>query len=116
MAVAVMVVDRNSIIRMLLSETSHVLGYGAVEAGCCVDAVRVLATLPRLDLLLAEWGPAGGGGLGLAHAARDRFPGVPVLFLGSGDDACEGLAQPCGVLRKPFTMAEALTQIRRLLG
>ena len=117
MAVAVMVMDRSALTRMLLMETAEVFDCNTCGAENSDEALEKLATMPRLDLLVTECEAGDVDVLALAEAARRRFPGVPVLFLGTGAEggACSRLAPPCGYLRKPFTLAEALARIRGFL-
>ncbi len=118
---AVLIVDDEPTIRMLVAEVLEDLGYGAIEAANGAGGLRVLQSSARVDLLITDVGlPGGMNGRQLADAARQGRPGLKVLFItGYAENAAVGnghLAAGMHVLTKPFAMETLATRIRGILS
>ena len=116
----VLIVDDEASIRMLLSDTLADLGYTALEASDGASALLVLQSNARIDLLVSDVGLAGGiNGRQLAEMARQRRPGLKVLFVtgyAEGANIREGqLAEGMEILTKPFAMDVLADRIGKLL-
>ena len=118
---AVLVVDDEPSVRVLVGEILRDLGYVALEAVDGAEALRVLQSDVAVDLLVTDVGlPGGMDGRQLAAAGRAARPGLRVLFITGYD---EGAALDQGrrdagvqVLTKPFALEALAGRIRMLLG
>jgi CheY-like chemotaxis protein len=116
---AVLVVDDEPTVRMLVGEVLRELGYNALEAADGASALRVLESPVRLDLLVTDVGlPGGVGGRQLAEAARATRPALQVLFItGYAENAAlDALLPGMQVMTKPFAMEALASRIREMLG
>ena len=118
---AVLVVDDEPTIRMLVTEVLNDAGYVALEAGDGAAALVALRSDARIDLLVADVAlPGGMDGRQLADAARELRPGLRVLFItGYAENALIGkgqLAPDMHVMTKPFTMDALAVRIHNLLS
>jgi CheY-like chemotaxis protein len=117
---AVLIVEDEPILRMLIGEILEEHGYIAIEAGDAAAALRLLELDQRIGFLITDLGlPGGMDGRQLADTAlRDR-PGLRVLFITGYTDRVAVAEEPAmagfQVLAKPFAM-ETLTASLRALG
>ena len=91
----------------------HELGYTVLEARDGPEALRILAAT-RPDLLVTDVGlPNGMNGRQLAKAARERLPGLPVLFI----SGYAGTSLPPGIdmIDKPFELDILVRRVRTAL-
>ncbi len=117
----VLVVDDEPTVRMLVTEVLEDLGYTAIEAADGASGLKALEASARLDLLVTDVGlPGGLNGRQLADAARERRPGLKVLFItGYAENAVIGnghLDPGMHVLTKPFALETLASRIKALLG
>ena len=117
---AVLVVDDEPVVRMLVGEVLRDLGYGVIEAANGAEALRVLQSKQRVDLLVSDVGlPGGMNGRQLADAARVERPGLKVLFItGYAENAVLGsgaLGPGLEVLTKPFALDVLTSKIRSMM-
>jgi CheY-like chemotaxis protein len=118
---AVLVVDDEPTVRMLLADILPDLGLTAIEAADGEAALKVLRSGARVDLLVTDVGlPGGLNGRQLADLARQGRPGLPVLLItGYAENAVLGagsLGPGMGVLTKPFGVDAMSARIRGLVG
>jgi PAS domain S-box-containing protein len=116
----VMIVDDEPTVRMLVTDVLHDQGYTAVEAKDGPEALRVLQSDVRIDLLITDVGlPGGMNGRQLADAARVSRPELKVLFItGYAENAIIGnaqLAPRMQLLTKPFVMDDLANRIRGMI-
>jgi len=116
---AVLVVDDEPTVRMLVAEVLEDLGCTAIEAADGAAGLRVLQSDARIDLLITDVGlPGGMNGRQVADAGRVLRPGLKVLFItGYAENAVVGnghLDYGMHVLTKPFAMEVLASQIRQL--
>jgi PAS domain S-box-containing protein len=79
---AVLVVDDEELVRMLLVDALKDLGYSSLEAGDAQSGLRILRSNARIDLLVTDVGlPGGMNGRELADAARTLRPDLKILFI-----------------------------------
>ncbi len=114
----VLVVDDEPSVRMLVCDMLQELGYAALEAPDGPDALAILRTGKRIDLLVSDIGlPGGLDGRQLADEARFYQSGIKVLFITGYVEqtalrACEPGMQ---VMVKPFTMEDLARQVGTIL-
>jgi PAS domain S-box-containing protein len=111
---AVLVVDDEPTIRMLVTEVLNDLGYAAIEAPDGASGLEVVRSGARIDLLVSDIGlPGGMNGRQMADAARQLRPGLKVLFItGYAEQALlgDGRLEPgMQVMTKPFAL-DAMAQ------
>ena len=116
----VLVVDDEALVRGLIVEVLQELGYGAIEAVDGVSAMREIERHPRFDLLVTDVAmPGGMNGRQLADVARQRHPGLRVLFITGFAETiatARGVLEPgMQVLTKPFTMEALAIRIRAMI-
>jgi len=118
----VLVVDDEPVVRMLILDVLHDLGYATVEA---VDGRSGLhqaeRLMPSLNLLVTDVGlPGGMNGRQLADAVRLRNPTLKVLFVtGYAETVVASggqLEQGMDVMTKPFTVDALAGRIRALIN
>ena len=116
----IMLVEDDSLIRMITVEMLIGLGHSVVEAANGTDALAMLAEQP-VDVLLTDLGLPGIPGDELAVAARRHKPDLRIIFA-SGHDAVPAAKQNPALtdavfLRKPYdegNLAEALKSVGAL--
>jgi CheY-like chemotaxis protein len=118
---AVLIVDDDPAVRMLVAEVLEQLGYAAIEAGDGHSALKVLQSNARVDLLITDVGlPGGMNGRQIADAARVRRPELKVLFItGYAENAVmrNGYLEPgMQIMIKPFTMEALATRIQDVVA
>jgi CheY-like chemotaxis protein len=116
----VLVVDDESIVRMLVTEVLEDLGYTAIEAADGAAGLKVLQSDVCIDLLISHVGlPGGMNGRQMADAARARRPDLKVLFItGYAENAVVGnghLDPGMHMLTKPFAMEVLASRIKQLI-
>ncbi|MGI3777813.1 MAG: ATP-binding protein [Janthinobacterium lividum] len=118
---SVLVVDDEPTVRLLVGEVLQDLGCETSEAGDGAEALRVLQSDARVDLLVTDVGlPGGMNGRQVADAARVARPGLKVLFItGYAETSVlsDGQLEPgMHVMTKPFGMEALARRVRELLA
>ena len=118
---AVLVIDDEAIIRMMISDVLAEQGYEILEASDGPSGMRILQSDSRIDLLITDVGlPNGMNGRQVADAARQVRPGLKVLFItGYADKAVVGnghLDKGMQVITKPFEMDVLARRTREMLA
>ncbi|WP_236552578.1 PAS domain-containing sensor histidine kinase [Belnapia sp. F-4-1] len=116
----VLVVEDEPVVRSVLIEVLHDLGYHALEAFDGREALRLLRGDWQLDLMVTDVGlPGGMNGRQLADLAREQRPGLKVLFVTGYADAAglsgEVLAPGMALIAKPFEAGNLASRIRALI-
>jgi signal transduction histidine kinase/ActR/RegA family two-component response regulator len=115
----VLVVEDEAAVRRAMQRNLERLGYRVIAASDGEDALRIAAGLPGIDLLLTDVVMPGMDGPTLACGLREKWPGLPVLFVtGYSADRLErtGAVGPYDrVLEKPYHLAELTRTIRQML-
>lgn len=113
----VLVVDDEVAIRKLVVEVLNDAGYETLEAANGPDALQILQSNAKIDLLITDVGlPGGLNGRQVADGGRAVRPGLKILFItGYAENAVfgNGLLEPgMQLLTKPFTMETLSRRIR----
>ncbi|GAA0603357.1 PAS domain-containing protein [Craurococcus roseus] len=109
----VLLVDDEGAARGPLADRLRELGCAVLEARDGPEALRVLEAA-RPDLLVTDVGlPNGMNGRQVAEAARERIPGLPVLFI----TGYAGTPLPAGVevVGKPFELDALARRVQAML-
>jgi PAS domain S-box-containing protein len=116
----VLVVDDEPTIRLLILEVLDELGYGVLEADNGRNALAILESSTKIQLLVTDVGlPGGMNGRQLAdHALRTR-PDMKVLFItGYAETAvADNAALPSGMhlVTKPFSLRTLAKRIKAII-
>ncbi|MDY6948319.1 MAG: PAS domain S-box protein [Pseudomonadota bacterium] len=114
----VLVVEDESIVRLLVVDVLQDLGYHALEANSGTSALRILQSNQRIDLLIADLGLPDINGRQLADAGMAKRSGLKVLFMtGYAEQAAHGSFLEGGmeIITKPFNMDALASRIRELI-
>lgn len=113
---AILLVEDDEALRSLLAEQLKEAGFAVALAGDHRDALAIIESGDRLDLLIADLViPSGIGGLTLGRLARLRRPRLKLLYF-TGYDIPAGPRDPGGpILRKPLAPDNLLSAIDGLL-
>ena len=117
----VLVVDDEPTVRMVVTEVLNDLGYEAIEAKDGLEALKVLQSNERIDLLVTDIGlPGGIEGRQVGDSARACRPGIPILYITGYAYLPEAGVAPADprvqILAKPFEMQELAVRINALMG
>ncbi|AOR80341.1 ATP-binding protein [Novosphingobium resinovorum] len=108
---AVMVVEDDPSVRLVVTEVLRELCYNAIEATDATSALPLLQSDERIDLLVTDVGLPGMNGRQLAEIAREVRPALKVLFItGYAQNAAirsDFLGGGMDMMTKPFA-ADAL--------
>jgi PAS domain S-box-containing protein len=115
----VLVVEDEPVVRDLIVEVLGDLGYKALEAGDGPSGLKLLQSKRRIDLLITDVGLPGLNGRQLADHAREKRPGLKVLFItGYAENAtmANGFLEPgMAMVTKPFAVDGLMRKIRQLI-
>ncbi len=116
----VLVVEDDPDVRTLAVILLQNLGYRTEDARTGQDALALLDNLPRIDLMLTDVVlPGGMNGRELSDTVRDRYPGLPVVFMsGYTQDAVihhGRLDDGIELLQKPFRKHELAAKVQNAL-
>jgi PAS domain S-box-containing protein len=116
----VLVVEDEAVVRGLVVEVLRELGYRALEADDGPSGLEVLRSPRRVDLLVTDIGLPGLNGRQMADAARERRPGLKMLFMTGYAEAAalaNGVLEPgTAMITKPFAMEVLASRIRGMIG
>ncbi|TDH58970.1 PAS domain-containing hybrid sensor histidine kinase/response regulator [Dankookia rubra] len=114
MSGTVLLVDDEDAVRGPAADRLRELGYAVLVAEDGPAALRILASV-RPDLLVTDVGlPGGMNGRQVAEAARERLPGLPVLFV-TGYIGSTVLPSGFEVIGKPFTLVDLARRVAAIL-
>ena len=111
-----LIVEDEYLIRLTIAEVLADDGFAVLEAATADEALGLLQRNPDIGLLLTDIQlPGSIDGLELVRRARERAPGLPVIYMtGRGVAAASGGNEI--VLAKPFLPSEVCAAARRLTG
>ena len=116
----VLVVEDEPAIRLLLSDLLRELGYRAMIVEDGRQAIPILRSEARIDLLISDVGLPGVNGRELAEIGRASRPDLPVLFMtGYAEHAATRggfLAPGMDMIAKPFPLEAMAAKIRAVLA
>ena len=115
----VLLVEDEISVRAAVAERLREIGYQVREASDGTEALRVLDSDARLDILVTDLGlPGGLNGRRVAELARENRPNLPVLFITgyAGASLDEDIAPGMEVIGKPFALDALIASVRRLVN
>jgi PAS domain S-box-containing protein len=117
---AVLLVEDDSSVRLLIGEVLRDLGYACIEAIDGQAAVPILSSNVRLDLMITDVGLPGLDGRQLADFARHHRPDLSILLVtGYAEHVTSSeniLGSNMGMVTKPFTLDALAFKIREMLA
>lgn len=115
----VLVVEDEDVVRHVVVEVLHQLGYTALEAFDGEAGLAALKANEAVHLLISDIGLPGMNGRALANASRELRPGLKVLLMtGYAADASApgGFAVGMELITKPFTVEALAGRLQKMLG
>ena len=116
---AVLLVEDDSSVRLLIGEVLSELGYRTLEAPDAGAAIKLLESGRPIDLMISDVGLPGMNGRQLAEVARDFYPAIPILFVtGYAENAAIRagfLGTNMAMISKPFQVEELAAKIGEML-
>lgn len=115
----VLVVEDEIVVRHVIVEVLHQLGYSALEAADAEAGLDLLRSSEPIDLLVSDVGLPGMNGRKLADAALGLRPGLKILLMtGYASDAAMAsgfLAPGMELITKPFTVEALARRMREMI-
>nr|WP_314624976.1 PAS domain S-box protein [uncultured Noviherbaspirillum sp.] len=115
----VLVVEDEQVVRSLIVDVLHELGYCALEAEDGPSGLAILQSSTTVDLLVTDIGLPGLNGRQLADAARLLRPSLKVLFMtGYAENAAFAngfLEHGMEMITKPFAMERLAARVREIV-
>jgi CheY-like chemotaxis protein len=115
-----LVVDDDLMVREPIADYLREVGYQVLEAGDAQEAIDLVDHADHVDLVFSDVRMPGElDGIGLARWVHAHRPDLPVLLTtgyGGGGWLGGGVGREVRVLQKPYTQAQVLHHIRRLLS
>lgn len=116
----VLVVDDDTLTRLLVTEILNDHGLHAIPAACAQEALVIIDDLEKKpNLIISDMVMPGMDGFELLQAVEERHPPIKTLFItGSSLDAEEWShadRADTALLVKPFRKSELLAQVSRML-
>ncbi|MCY2931673.1 MAG: PAS domain S-box protein [Planctomycetota bacterium] len=116
----ILVVEDEKAVREILLETLGGCGYTVLTAGNAQEAIAVIESTRKIDLLVTDVVMPGWSGPELAKHFQAARPGVPVLLVsGHTGKALSGhgvIASDVNLLVKPFSSQSLVETVRTVLG
>jgi len=117
----VLVVDDEPDVRLVVCDILSDLGYTVLEAESGRAGLNIVASKVHIDLLLTDVGlPGGMNGRQLADAARQRRPGLKVLFITGYAESmivANGRLEPgMEVMIKPIALNTLATRVQAIIN
>ncbi len=109
----VLVVEDEAVVRSLIVEVLDELGYQTLEAGNAQEAIPILESTQRIDLMISDVGLPGMNGRQLADLAQSSRPELKVLFAtgyAEGTNASDFLASNMEIITNRLPSMRLLTR------
>jgi DNA-binding response OmpR family regulator len=114
----VLVLEPDILVRMIISDYLRDCGFKVVEGVTADDAVAVLESGQKIDIIFAEVQLRGSmDGFGLAQRVREKQPDIDMILTAGIARAAEKAGVLCdeGPLEKPYQPQEVVRRINILL-
>ncbi len=113
-APTILVVEDDSIVRMLIVDVLEELEYTVLEAADGETALQILGSDNVIHLMMTDQGLPDMPGTELAQKAREQRPDLPVLF---ASGYAENIDVPTGMhmIGKPFSIDQLRDKVKAIL-
>jgi len=111
----VLLVDDDDEVREVTAAHLVGLGHSLYQASNGLEALDLLDSSTKVDLLVADFAMPGMTGMDLAVQARAKSSGLPALIV-TGHASLEEIPEGVAVLEKPFTEQQLSNAIVELLS
>ncbi len=115
----ILVVDDEEAIREIVTSMLHSQGYQCRQAASGLEALALLNSGERFDLVLSDLMMADMDGIGLLERTKEKYPEMPVVMVTAVHDISVALAAirngAYDYLLKPFEREQLLATVRRAL-
>lgn len=116
----VLVVDDNTLIRLMVTNILNDHGMRALPAACATEALAIMDNLDAdPHLLISDISMPGMSGIEMARIAGQRCPGLKVLFISSRPELHPAISQQdvtqSRLLQKPFQRSDLLDCVNNIL-
>jgi CheY-like chemotaxis protein len=110
----ILVVEDELLIRIMVSDELRDAGYDVIEACSADEAVTILTSPVRIDLIVSDVRMPGSlDGLGLLSVARERFPALPVIITSGHLEPAEAITKGANqFVPKPFPVEWVLKAVQ----
>jgi PAS domain S-box-containing protein len=116
---AVLVIEDDSAVRLIISEVLRDLGYASIEASDGQAALPMLTSNTPIDLLITDVGLPGMNGRQIAEIARRHRPDLKILFVTGYAEHATGhapfLEPGMEMVTKPFALDALALKIREMI-
>ncbi len=115
----VLVVEDEAVVRSLIVEVLGELGYQTLEAANAQEAIPLLESRQRIDLMISDVGLPGMNGRQLADLAQTQRSGLKVLLVtgyAEGSNVSGYLAANMEIITKPFAIEALANKISEMLS
>ena len=116
----VLLVEDDISVRLLVRDVLEELSYTTIEAGDAKEAVPILSSGARIDLMISDVGLPGMSGRQLAEVARTHRPELPILFVtGYAENAAIRagfLGTNMAMITKPFSLDDLAAKIGEMVA
>ena len=114
-ASTILVVEDDSIVRMLIVDVLEELEFNVIDADCAEEALISLENLDtRIDLLMTDFSLPGFNGQELAVKARHLRQNLPVLVASGLAETLE-LSEGVHLIGKPFSINQLRDKVTGIL-
>ena len=103
----VLVVEDEFLVRDMIVQELALAGFEVQEAGSAEDALGLLSTLERIDLLFTDIRLPGKNGWQLAEDVRGRYAAIPIIYASGYSDLKNPLSHS-KFLQKPYRPSQVL--------
>jgi DNA-binding NtrC family response regulator len=114
----ILLVEDELLIRLLVGDELRNAGYDVIEAANADEALTVLRSLVRVDLIISDVRMPGSlDGLGLLAIVRETLPTLPVIITSGHLESRLAIADGAArFLAKPFAMDAVVSAVRMELA
>lgn len=112
----ILLVDDEELVRAGTADMLSDIGYEVVQAASGAEAMRLLRSGMRPDLLVTDYLMPGMSGVDLAEAARQLMSDLRVLLITGYSTIAEGRGSALPRLAKPFRQADLAQHVADLLA
>jgi DNA-binding NtrC family response regulator len=113
----ILVAEDEFIIRLCITEALSDAGFEVIPASCGQMALKLIKDPDHIVAVVTDFHMPGADGIAVAHCARQRHLGIPVVFMTARPDLlseCK-IEPPCVYLSKPFSVPHLIGTVEQAL-